>query len=113
MAILTLVDGKKGPGDILVLVTSYEHPLSFAEILFINKCVLDSEDQYYPISSGNIGKAMFLNAVNELACGVPFDRVIERYGLKRKGSELDIVDKRKTASKTGSRPIEKLHEVLE
>jgi len=100
MAILTLVDGKKGPGDILVLVTSYEQPLSFAEILFINKCVLDSEHEYYPIAKGNIGKAMFLNAINELACGVPFERVLERYGLKRKAKSLKIVDKRKKASKS-------------
>jgi len=52
MAILTLVDGKKGLGDILVLVTSYDEPLSIAEILFINNCILDSEAMYYPISKG-------------------------------------------------------------
>jgi len=103
MAILTLVDGKKGPGDILVLVTSYDQPLTFAEILFINKCVLDSEAIYYPISEGNIGKAMFLNAINELACGVPFEKVLERYGLKRKGKKLNIVDKRKSSSQDQSR----------
>lgn len=98
MAILTLVDGKKGPGDILVLVESYTEPLTFAEILYINKCVLDSEAMYYPISGGNIGKAMFLNAINELACGVPFDRVLEHYGLKRKKG-LKIIDKRKAAER--------------
>ena len=107
VAILKLVDGKKGPGDILVLVTNYEEPLSFPEILFINKCVLDSENSYYPIERGNIGKAMFLNAINELACGVPFDRVLERYGLSKK--RLNIIDKRK------NRTIQSksLHEVLE
>jgi len=94
MVVLTLVDGKKGEGDILVLVTSYDEPLSIAEILYINKCVLDSEAMYYPISEGYIGKAYFLNAINELACGVPFERVLEKYGLKRKKS-LKIIDKRK------------------
>jgi hypothetical protein len=110
MVILTLVDGKKGPGDILVLVTSYDSPLTFAEILYINKCVLDSEDIYYPISQGNIGKAMFLNAINELACGVPFERVLERYGLKRK-TGLNVVDKRKKPQPS-TRHIEYLGEVL-
>jgi hypothetical protein len=111
MAILTLVDGKKGPGDILVLVTSYDSPLTFAEILYINKCVLDSEDVYYPISAGNLGKAMFLDAINELACGVPFERVLGRYGLKRK-TGLNIVDKRKKPKSPNSN-IEYLSEVLE
>lgn len=98
MAILTLVDGKKGPQDILVLVTSYEQPLSFAEWLFIGKNYMDSEASYYPISEGYIGKAMLLNALNELSHGVPFDKVLERYGLKRKGRKLNIVDRRKKSS---------------
>lgn len=113
MAVLTLVDGKKGPGDILVLVTSYEQPLTFAEILFINKCVLDSENMYYPISHGNIGKAMFLNALNEISCGVPFERVLEHYGLKRKPS-LTVIDKCKnTTSSQGLTLKSNIAEVLE
>ncbi|MEM3459202.1 MAG: hypothetical protein QXN36_01250 [Candidatus Bathyarchaeia archaeon] len=113
MVVLHLVNGKKGPNDILVLVEAYTEPLSFAELLFIIKSVLDSEDSYYPIAEGNIGKAMFLNAVNELACGVPFEKVLKRYGLDRK-RKLDIVDKRKPqTSQTEVKPIEKLHEVLE
>ena len=108
MAVLTLVDGKKGVGDILVLVTSYEQPLTFAEILFINKCILDSEASYYPISEGYIGKAMLLNAINELACDVPFKKVLERYGLKRK-KRLNIVDKRR---KPNTKPSIVLEEVV-
>ena len=95
MALLTLVDGKKGPHDILVLVTAYGEPLSFAEWLFIGKCYLDSEASYYPIQDGYLGKAMLINAINELSHGVSFDRVLERYGLSRKGKRLNIVDKRK------------------
>ena len=98
MAILTLVDGKKGPQDILVLVTSYEQPLSFAEWLFIGKNYMDSEASYYPVSEGYIGKAMLLNALNELSHGVPFDKVLERYHLKRKNRKLNVVDKRKRGS---------------
>jgi hypothetical protein len=95
VVLLTLVDGRKGLGDILVLVTAYNQPLTLAELLLLNKCVLDSEASYYPISEGNLGKAMFLNAINELACGVPFDKVLERYELKRKSKGLKIIDKRK------------------
>ena len=98
MAILTLVDGKKGPQDILVLVTSYEQPLSFAEWLFIGKNYMDSERSYYPIEKGNRGPCMLLEALIELSHGVDFDKVLERYGLKRKSKQLNIVDKRRKGS---------------
>jgi hypothetical protein len=93
MVLLTLVDGKKGPGDTLVLVTVYNEPLSFAEWLFIGKQYLDSEASYYPIEKGYLGRAMLLNALNELACGVPLNRVLDRYGLKGR-KNLNIIDKR-------------------
>ena len=96
MALLILVDGKKGPGDIVVLVTAYNEPLSFAEWLFIGKCYLDSEASYYPVQNGFLGKSMLINALNELAHGVPFDKVLKRYKLKRKGKPLNIIDKRKS-----------------
>lgn len=94
LALLTLVDGKKGPKDILVLVTSYNEPLTFSEWLFIGKCYLDSEASYYPIKDGYIGKAMLMNALNEIAFGVDFEQVLKRYKLKRKGKNLKIIDKR-------------------
>ncbi len=94
MVLLTLVDGKKGPDDILVLVTAYNEPLSFAEWLYIGKCYLDSEASYYPIQEGYIGKAMLMNALTELSHNVPFDTVLQRYKLKRKGKRLKIIDKR-------------------
>lgn len=104
MAIITLVDGKKGPGDTLALITSYQTPLSFPEWLFVGKCYLDSEDSYYPIARGYIGKAMLLNALNELACGVPFEHMLERYGLNKK--RLQIIDKRKHSGKPKTLPIQ-------
>lgn len=107
MVLLKLVDGRKGPSDIVVLVTGYNEPLSFAEWLFIGKCYLDSEASYYPVSEGYIGKAMLLNALNELAHGVDFEKVLERYKLDRKGKKLNIIDMRKPSQK-----LEKLHEVL-
>jgi hypothetical protein len=111
MVLLTLVRGKKGPKDIIVLVTSYNEPLSFAEWLFIGKCYLDSEASYYPVSEGYLGKAMLLNALNELAHGVSFEKVLERYKLNRK-KKLNIIDKTVTETKAVKR-IEKLHEILE
>lgn len=111
MVVLYLVDGKKGSGDILVLVEANREPLSFAEWLFIGKCFLDSEASYYPISEGFIGKAMLLNALNELSHGVSFQKVLSRYKLENK---LKVVDLRKPqASHVTVKPIAKLHEVLE
>lgn len=106
MVLLTLVNGKKGPDDVLVLVTAYDEPLSFAEWLFIGKCYLDSEASYYPVQNGFLGKAMLSNALNELSHGIPFDTVLERYRLKRKGKKLNIVDKRRK-KRDSKRPIEK------
>ena len=96
LVLLTLVDGKKGSNDILVLLTAYSEPLTFSEFLFIAKCYLDSEADYYPIEKGYIGKAMLLNALNEIALGVDFEKVLERYKLKRKGKNLKVIDKRKS-----------------
>jgi hypothetical protein len=93
MVLLTLVDGKKGPGDILVLVTAYGEPLSFAEWLFIGKCYLDSEASYFPIHKGFLGEAMLLHALDEISRGIPFDKVLRRYKLSDRG--LKIKDKRK------------------
>lgn len=95
MVLLTLVDGRKGLGDVLVLVTASDEPLSFSEWLFVGKCYMDSEASYYPVQEGYIGKAMLQNALTELSHGVPFERVLERYGLKRKGKSLNIVDRRR------------------
>jgi hypothetical protein len=98
MVLFTLIDGKKGVGDILVLVTAYNEPLSFGEWLFLGKCYMDSEAVYYPIHEGYIGKAMLMNAINEISQRVSFEKVLERYKLKRKGKGLNVVDKRKKAN---------------
>jgi len=111
MVTLYFVNGKKGPNDVLVLIEAYKEPLSFAEWLFIGKCYLDSEASYYPISKGYIGKAMLLNALNELSHGVDFGTVLRRYRLNNKG--LNIVDMRKREPQVSVKHFEKLHEILE
>ena len=98
MVLLTLVDGKKGPNDILVLVTAYNEPLTFSEWLFIGKCYLDSEANYYPTKEGFIGKAMLMNALNELSHGVSYEKVLERYKLTQKRRALKVIDKRKATN---------------
>lgn len=96
MVLLTLIDGKKGLGDILVLVTAYSEPLSFSEWLFLGKCFLDSEDAYYPIKKGYMGKSMLLHALTEISQNIPLNKVLERYKLNRKKKGLKIIDKRKS-----------------
>ena len=55
---------------------------------------MESEAVYYPTSKGYSGKAYFLNAIIDLARGVSFDRVIEKYRLKGKKHPV-IKDERK------------------
>ena len=93
MVVFTLFDGRKGPNDILVKVDAYGEVMTFAQWLFLAKCFLDSEASYYPVENGFIGKAMLMNAFNEISQGVPLDRVLRRYKLSKKG--LVIQDKRK------------------
>jgi len=95
MVKLTLIQGRKGKEDVLVLVSANQEPFSFAEWLYLGMQYCVSEDSYYPVSKGYIGKAMLLNALNEVTNGVPFERVLERYKLKKKGKPLDIEDKRR------------------
>ena len=112
MVLFTLVDGKKGPNDVLVLVTAYNEPLSFHELLFILKHYFDSEHNYYPVSEGYLGKGMLLSAVNCVAVGVPLDTILRKFQLDQRGRKLNIKDKRKSVSDSEKR-IEKLHEILE
>lgn len=114
MVLLELVDGRKGPNDVLVLVTAYGEPLSFHELFFILKHYFDSEHSYYPVSNGNLGKGMLLSAINCVAVGVPLETVLQRFKLYRKTKKLNIIDKRKIHQAV-SRVISKktqLHELM-
>jgi len=92
MVTLRLRDGRKGPGDIIVEVTSHGEILSFAEVLFILKCYFESEASYYPVASGFLGPAKLLNAINEISHRVNFDLVLKRHNLS---SNLDVIDERR------------------
>ena len=93
MVVITLMNGRKGPNDVLVKLTAYDEVLTFAQWLYIGKWYLDSEASYYPIEKGFIGKAMLMNAFNEISQGVPFEMVLKHYKLAKKG--LIIKDERK------------------
>ena len=93
MVVITLMNGRKGPNDVLVKLTAYDEVLTFAQWLYVGKWYLDSEASYYPIEKGFIGKAMLMNAFNEISQGVPFEMVLKRYKLTKKG--LIIKDERK------------------
>ena len=103
MVLLKLVEGRKGLYDVVVLVTAYDEPLSFHELLFVLKHYFDSEHSYYPVSEGYLGKGMLLSAICCVACGVPLDTVLKKFKLDRKAKKLNIVDKRKIQQTVSSR----------
>lgn len=105
MVWLTLVDGNKGIGDTLVLITACNEPLSLHELLFILKHYFDSENSYYPVSEGYLGKGMLLSAINCVAVGVPLDTVLKKFKLHRKAGKLNIIDRRKTRNPAESSAI--------
>lgn len=94
MVLFVLERGRKSAGDVVVRVYAYGEVFSLAEFLFLAKQIFDSEGSCYPVSRGFVGKAMLLNALNELSHGVCFEKVLERYGLKRKGKTVNVVDRR-------------------
>jgi len=102
-----VVPGRKGPNDKLVKIYADGEVLSFSDLLFLLKHYFDSEDSYYPVSEGYRGRAMLLNAINEISVGVPLSRVLKTYKLERKTKRTVIVDKTNS-----EKPIEKLHEIL-
>ena len=81
---ITFVKGKKGPEDRLPLVSAYNEPLPFDCILEILDSTFKAENSYYPISSGNLGAAMLMEAILEVYSGIPLDRVLKKYRLERK-----------------------------
>jgi len=93
-----IVKGQKGPNDKLVKVWAYGEVFTFEDILRLLKVIFDSEDSVYPIKEGFQGKAMLLKAIIDVYSGIPLERVLKFYKLKRKGRKTVI--------------IEKLHEVL-
>lgn len=95
MVLFELVDGRKGPNDVLVLVNALHEPLSLHELLFVLKHYFNSEHSYYPIEKGFLGKGMLLSAINCVAVGVPLTTVLRKFKLDRKTKKLNVIDRRK------------------
>ena len=113
MVLFVLENGRKGPKDVVVRVYAYGEVFTLAEFLFLAKQFFDSEASCYPVSEGFIGKAMLLNALNELSHGVPFEKVLERYGLKRKGKTVNVVDRRNLEASKPQSMVKPSREVME
>jgi hypothetical protein len=91
---LTLVDGRKGPRDILVLLTCSRQPLTFQEWLFIGLHYLSSEDSYYPRTQGYAGSEYLMNALGDLTRnGLTLREVLRKYQLDETRG-LEITDER-------------------
>jgi hypothetical protein len=64
---------------------------------------MEADDSNYLISEGRLGRVMFVHAVNEIALGIPFERVLERYNLTKK-AKLNVIDRRLSTQQLGARP---------
>ena len=94
MVQLTLINGRKGKDDILVLLTCNRQPLTFEEWLFIGLHYLHSEAGYYPKSQGYAGSEYLINALDDLVYnGLSLKEVLHRYQLNETRG-LDITDER-------------------
>lgn len=89
-----LVQGRKGENDVLVEVYAQGEVLSFSEVLFLLDKYFQSEEDYYPKPKYE-GSTMLMKAVLEIYSGIPFETVLEKYGLSRKTRKLDVEDKRR------------------
>lgn len=88
-----IVKGQKGPNDKLVKVWAYGEVFTFEDILRLLDVIFQSEDSVYPISEGYQGKAMLLKAIIDVYSGIPLERVLDFYKLKRKGRKTLVVEK--------------------
>jgi hypothetical protein len=92
-----MLKGKKSDDDVIIRIWANGEIITLEDILKMLDVIFKSEDSNYPIEIGFEGRAYFLKAIVDLACGIPLERVLKNYRLKRKVS----------------RQIEKLHEILE
>jgi hypothetical protein len=92
-----MLKGKKSDDDVIIRIWANGEIITLEDILKMLDVIFKSEDSNYPIEIGFEGRAYFLKAIVDLACGIPLERVLKNYRLKRKVS----------------RQIDRLHEILE
>jgi hypothetical protein len=116
MVLFEVVKGRKSDGDFLIKIYSYGEVWSLEHVLRLLKIIFDSEKANYPVEKGLRGAAYLLNAITEIAFGRDVELVLRDYQLKRKnGSKVQIIEKLGSSEPKleASKPIERLHEVLE
>jgi hypothetical protein len=96
MVQMQMQQGNKSSKDKIIRIWADGEIITLEDILTMLDVIFKSEDSNYPIEVGFEGRAYFLKAIVDLACGIPLERVLKAYRLKRK-----------------AKPIEKLHEILE
>jgi hypothetical protein len=94
---MQMLKGKKSDDDVIIRIWANGEIITLEDILKMLDVIFKSEDSNYPIEIGFEGRAYFLKAIVDLACGIPLERVLKNYRLKRKVS----------------RQIDRLHEILE
>lgn len=82
MVKLEVIQGKKGPGDKLVLLTANREPLRVYHLLKILNILFESEDSIYPPSKGFKGRKMLFRAICDVYHKVPLSLVLQRYKLQ-------------------------------
>lgn len=114
MNLLTLVDGRKGEDDILVLLRCHDEPLTFAELLFILGEYFKSEDSYYPRKQGFAGSRYLLDAILDVYHGATVPEVCRKYQLELK---LNTIDRRRPKpikpNKPNNKPKRVIHNLAE
>ena len=83
MVLFKIEKGRKGSGDRIIRVWAYGEIFTFRDILYMLDVFFKSENSIYPISEGYQGKCMLLKAILEVYSGIPLEKVLKRYGLKR------------------------------
>jgi hypothetical protein len=94
---MQMLKGKKSDDDVIIRIWANGEIITLEDILKMLDVIFKSEDSNYPIEIGFEGRAYFLKAIVDLACGIPLERVLKNYRLKRKVS----------------RQIDRLHQILE
>jgi len=84
---IKIEQGNKSSQDKIIRIWAKGEIITLKDILRILNIIFKSEDANYPISKGFEGRAYFLKAIIELACGIQLERILKNYRLtKRKTS---------------------------
>jgi len=98
--IIKVEKGNKSSQDKIIRIWAKGEIITIKDILRILDSIFKSEDVNYPISKGLEGRSYFFKAIVDVYSGIPLERVLEKYKLKRKRKKNSVM------------AIEKRHEIL-